>query len=118
MLRGRDAPFGGLSLDKKLKYLEERLQLPIEEMFDWGRFKTPEAAARLRDWDHARLMRINGQRKDVVHRDVLRLSGVEELCDVAHFIQNLILSVGRLAKQKHGVYLDFGLGDGLLASPS
>lgn len=107
--------FAAEGLAKKFEFLENRLSMNKSDIFDWS-LKTPEGARQLQNYDYNKLMSLNDNRNDVVHRDLMPISDIEELCGVANFFQSIVLNVTHLSARKFKVAIDFGFPPGAFSS--
>ena len=100
--------FSNQGLDKKIKYMNEKLGLTPPEICNWSHFSS-EVQTKLETWNLDTLHGIYNKRNDIVHRDKKPYKTIDELCDIAHFFMRISLSMALFLREKFEINIDFEL---------
>lgn len=91
--------FGFLDTDKRLGYLQKRLQMPTAKIFDWSHYD-PEVRRALAGKGAETLRKIFDDRHAVVHADKFPLAAFSDLEPTKEFLDKVIMNTALVARDK------------------
>lgn len=102
--------FSSQGLDKKIKYMNEKLELTPSEICNWSHF-SGEVQTKFAAWNLETLRETYKERNNIVHRDAQPYQTIDELCDIAHFFVYISWSITFFLQKKFGISIDFELDE-------